>query len=117
MAKIVLIDDDDSVRDVLKKALEKQGHAVSVASDGPTGLTLCRDESPDLVVTDIGMTGKDGIDVIIELKGLVTPSRIVAISGDRNDLLDVAQALGAARTLRKPFLLDDFLATIKDVLR
>lgn len=107
MARILVIDDDDGIRRVVRRILERAGHEVSEAGNGEEGLRLHRDWRPELIVTDIFMPQLDGLETILQLRrdGAAVP--IIAISGgDRSGKLDLrteAALLGAAHTLRKPF--------------
>ena len=81
MARILLIDDDDSVRRALRLTLTEFGHTVIEARDGQEGLKLFPQANADLVITDIVMPEKDGIEVLIELRKKQPPVNIIAISG------------------------------------
>jgi DNA-binding response OmpR family regulator len=106
MAKILVIDDEPGVRRFLARALAREGHEVVLASDGHEGLTVARKESPDLVITDIFMPEREGLDTIMELRRWRPDLRIMAISGGGHfatgDYLRVARDMGAAITLSKP---------------
>ena len=99
MGLILIIDDDSSVRGTMKRILERDGHEVREPEDGAIGLKLSREEPPDVVVTDLLMPEKDGIETIMELRAEFPDVGILAVSGgDKGStggrLLD-AQALGA----------------------
>jgi CheY-like chemotaxis protein len=83
MARILLIEDNDSVRTVLREALELAGHTVIEARNGAEGLALFPQAGADLVITDIVMPDKDGLDVLAVLREQVPPVNIIAISGAR----------------------------------
>ncbi|MDH3198698.1 MAG: response regulator [Candidatus Krumholzibacteria bacterium] len=106
MAKILIIDDDAGVRDVMSRALARDGHEVATAADGNEGLSAARREPPDLVITDIFMPEREGLDTIMELRKLRPELPIMAISGGGHfatgDYLRVARDMGAAITLSKP---------------
>jgi DNA-binding response OmpR family regulator len=119
MARILLIDDDRRFAVALHDALEVAGHEVQVAHDGRTGIALYRRAPFDLVITDIYMPDKDGIETIIELRNEFSDVRIIAISGGgavQFDQLPEAALLGAQRVLAKPFDLDRMLAAVREVL-
>jgi len=108
MAKrILLIDDDELVRATIQSILESAGYEVTQAADGVQGLEAYRASTPDLVITDILMPNKEGIETIRDLKRCNPAPRIIAISGgDRNgdaQFLQMAEKLGADRILPKPF--------------
>jgi DNA-binding response OmpR family regulator len=106
MAKILIIDDDSGVRDVMARALGRDGHEVATAADGNEGLAAARREPPDLVITDIFMPEREGLDTIMELRKQRPELPIMAISGGGHfatgDYLSVARDMGAAMTLSKP---------------
>lgn len=120
MARILIIDDEASIRRPLQMLLERAGHEVVAARDGSEGIRLWRRDPGDLVITDIHMPGKDGIETIIELKDIAPGARILAMSGgDMNpgvDVLGDARMLGAIRTISKPFLLGEMLEAVEAAL-
>jgi len=119
MAKILVIDDERGIRDFLGTLLRQQGYDVVLAEGGWQGLELFCRERPDLVVTDIFMPEKDGIEVILEMKKGATKTKIIAMSGGGHGRLDwrtFALSLGADRALVKPFEPKTFLLAIQEVL-
>jgi two-component system, chemotaxis family, chemotaxis protein CheY len=121
MARILVIDDDSLIRETLRRMLEGAGHEVTEAEDGAAGLKAVKAQRPDLVVTDIYMPGKEGIETIRELRQIVPGLKIIAISGSSwssgHDALSSAKLLGADRTLPKPFRKEQLLASIRDCLQ
>lgn len=121
VARILLIDDDESLRRPLKMLLERAGHEVLPAANGPDGLRLWRERGGDLVITDIHMPGKNGLETILEVRHHAPQARILAMSGgDRNarvDVLGAATLLGAVRTILKPFTLTEMLQAVEEALR
>jgi CheY-like chemotaxis protein len=110
VAKILIIDDDPAMRDVLRRALERDGHHVVTARDGGEGLMIYRSAPCDVVVTDLYMPVKDGIETIQEMRAEFPGARIIAMSGgaatgDMGPLMD-ARLLGADIALPKPFALE-----------
>lgn len=113
MAHILLIDDDELLRDTVLQMLELDGHRVTEAADGATGIRLfsarsCGGGAIDLVITDMLMPGLDGARVIVELRRLKAGVPIIAISGGRRVLspqfnLETATLAGATCQLAKPF--------------
>ena len=107
MARILLIDDDDAVRQALRLTLTHLGHEVTTASDGAEGLELCEKTKPDLLITDIVMPVKEGIAVLLELRARKASVKIIAISGggrvNAKQYLAMAKLLGATQVLEKPF--------------
>jgi DNA-binding response OmpR family regulator len=120
MARILLIDDDDSVRKALGLALVCSGHTVIEARDGEEGLELFARTSVDLVITDMVMPRKGGLEVIRALREKQPQMRIIAMSGGSElggeDILHVARREGAAEVLTKPFASTVLLAMIEGVL-
>jgi len=120
MAHILIIDDEDMVRLTLRKILEQAGHSVTEAADGNLGLEAFKARPPDLVITDIIMPGKEGIETIIEIKRENPDMKIIAISGGGRignlDFLAVAGQLGANEVLSKPFQRNDVVTLIDKCL-
>ena len=107
MAQILLIDDDDAVREALRMTLTHLGHEVTTARNGEEGLDLFTKTKPDLLITDIVMPVKEGIEVLLELRSRKAPVKIIAISGggrmNAKQYLAMAKLLGVAQVLEKPF--------------
>lgn len=104
MASVLIVDDQDLVRRTLRLALESEGLDVREAGDGNEALRMYRLAPADVVVTDIVMPNKEGIETIFELRRSAPQVKIIAMSGrDTADFLDMAQKLGADHALRKPF--------------
>jgi DNA-binding response OmpR family regulator len=119
--RILVVDDDAVLREAMRRFLEQAGYEVLQAPDGATGLRLYRDRGADVVVLDIYMPERDGLEVIRELQAEKRRAKIVAISGGGDatqlDMLKAAAAFGAARTLSKPFAWQDLLAAVRELLR
>ena len=120
MARILLIEDDDAVRLVLHRALARFGHTVIEARNGNEGLQLFPTAKADLLITDLMMPEKGGLEVLAELREKYPPVKTIAISGgllhDARDGLEVAKSLGAAAVLAKPFSCDVLMAAVNEVL-
>ena len=120
MASVLVIDDDPVTRVVVCAVLESAGHTVIEAADGHNGLTAFYQHSADLVITDILMPGKDGIETIRELRGTNPEIKIIALSGDvRFDgpgILKAAHFLGANEVIEKPFRNDELMRVVEQVL-
>ena len=120
MAKILIIDDEDPIRKMLRKLLEKNGYEVMDACNGNEGIKFFKDHGPDIVITDLIMPEKEGLETIRELKKLNYDVRIIAISGggiaDPKIYLTLAAKLGAVRTFTKPVDNEILLSTIKEIL-
>jgi YesN/AraC family two-component response regulator len=116
MAKIVVIDDEELVVATLKEILIRAGHQVFTARDGAQGLDLQRQMQAHLVITDIIMPQKEGLETIATLRHEFPATKVIAISGGgrtRNlDFLQLAQDYGADRILAKPFLPADLVEAV-----
>ena len=83
MARILVVDDDQSVRLLLRAVLERRGYSVVEAENGKEGLQALSGEPTDVVITDIQMPGMDGLEMILELRGTLPTARIIAMSGEK----------------------------------
>lgn len=121
MARLLLIDDDDQIRAFLRQMLEREGYEVMTASDGKEGIRLYREQPADLVITDIIMPEKEGIETIRELKRDFQDVKIITISGGGKlapELyLNLSKQLGALRTITKPFDRKKLLVEIRQILK
>ncbi len=120
MARILIIDDEDELRAILCKMLEQAGHEVSEAANGAQGLQVYEQDPTDLVITDIIMPEKEGVETIIALRRADPGLPIIAISGggrvEATDVLSMARKLGARRTLSKPFRREQLLEAVQECL-
>ena len=117
MARVLVVDDHESVRQMLRQALETAGMAVCEAADGEKALDLFRREPVDVVVTDIVMPNKEGIETIVELRRLSPRLKIIAMSGrDTSEFLGMALKLGADHTLQKPFEMRALVSLVRACL-
>ncbi len=107
MSRILLVDDDDPLRSILRVTLAKMGHDVVEARNGKEALRLCHEERPDIVLTDLVMPEKEGIEMIGALRRFHPDVKIIAMSGGGRgsawDYLKIAKHMGATITLAKPF--------------
>jgi DNA-binding response OmpR family regulator len=104
--RILVVDDDAAVRDSIATVLDAAGFQVDQADHGASGMRLLRANEPDLVITDILMPHKEGIETIREIRAVLPQTPIIAISGSvepRADYLKMAQSFGASAILAKPF--------------
>lgn len=120
MANILVIDDDPHLRAMLRRTLEHAGHVVHEAEDGEEGLAMAQAEPPDLVVTDIFMPRKEGLETIMDLRRTNRGVPVIAMSGGGArgaiEHLETADKMGAACTLTKPFSREEVLAAVASVL-
>ena len=120
MKRILVIDDDVQVRQMLRQMLEREGYEVVDAPDGKEGIRLYRDEPADLIITDIIMPEKEGIGTIFELRREFPGVKIIAVSGGgrfvhKNDCLDLCRAKGIP-AFSKPFDRKELLEAIQKLL-
>ena len=120
MPRILIIEDDDEVRELLESLLTRKGHIVATAANGKQGVAAFVDNPFDLVITDIIMPEKDGIEAIMDLRRGRPDLKLIAISGggraEPENYLHSAQLLGANRTLRKPFSNEAIMAAVREML-
>jgi CheY-like chemotaxis protein len=120
MSRILIIDDERPVRAVLRQMLEKEGYEVDEAMDGAVGIRLLQTCPADLVITDLFMPEKEGIETMMEVRRHFPEVKIIAISGGgrmgKLDLLPMAKSFGAQRILAKPFERKELLQTVREVL-
>jgi CheY-like chemotaxis protein len=117
MTKVIIIDDEDDIRIVLKEIFVREGFDVEVASSGPEGIAILREQGADLVITDIIMPGRDGVETAYDIRMEFPSVKIIVMSGGGNAAalgyestaittsayLASADAIGADLTLTKPF--------------
>ncbi|MGE0652756.1 MAG: response regulator transcription factor [Alphaproteobacteria bacterium] len=119
-ARILIIDDDDVLRGAIAQALDDAGFATRGAPDGEQGIAEFRKAPSDLVITDILMPTKEGIETIRELRRLSSGVGIIAMSGGgsmlKTSYLDVARQLGANAILQKPFRMRALLDAVDTCL-
>ncbi len=118
MAKVLIIDDDVQILKLMVSYLEKERHEITTAADGKQGIKLLAHQKFDLVITDIIMPEKDGIEVLLWLKDMVNRPKIITITGgsvslDQTYLLTLSKGLTADIVLPKPV---DF-ATLTSAVR
>jgi CheY-like chemotaxis protein len=120
MQRILVIDDEPQLRAVLKRFLEIEGYEVEVAADGREALRIYAGKPADLVITDLIMPEKEGIETIRELKDSYPGIKIIAMSGGGRlgpeTYLTLARKLGAQRTLSKPFELKALGDAVRELL-
>lgn len=106
MAKILLVEDDDLVRDMLTQVLQRASHEVTTAANGEEATEYLQRAEPDIMITDIIMPKKSGITLISEVKNRHPNLEIIAISGggrlDPTGYLDLSETLGASVSFEKP---------------
>lgn len=120
MERILVIDDEEQVLNLLGTALAIEGYAVQKAFNGKEGMKLQREDPVDLIIIDLLMPEKEGIETIRELTAEFPNTKIIAISGGGHigpeHYLSMAKVFGAQRTLTKPIGRDELIRTVKEVL-
>lgn len=120
LADILIADDDPEILRLLKMALNLKGHDVAVARDGQEAVNMAKQKRFDVIITDIIMPRKEGIETIMEIKTLYPAVKIIAISGGgregKMDFLRMAEMVGACDVLAKPFRPKDLLAKVENCL-
>jgi len=116
VARILIVDDDESDRIVLSTILERAGHETFVAEDGEEALSQCRGKAFEVVITDLQMPRMHGLELITVLRDLSPRPAIIAILGTGSDQLDMAQALGATVTLSKPVKPKELLSAVTEAV-
>ncbi len=120
MKRILLIDDEEAVRRTVSEILKRAGYDVHSAGDGRSGMELFQQQSFDLLITDLLMPERDGLETIMALRRGRTPLKILVISGCGQSLggefMKIAQHLGADFTLAKPFTRVELLTTVASLL-
>lgn len=129
MGSILIIDDEEDIRDALQIVLESVGHNVKVASNGNEAIELQCSEPADLIITDVIMPGKNGVDTIKEIRQEFPGVRIIAISGGggvqpteyvpeaitTTAYLAAAKEAGADMVFTKPFERKDLIQAVDDL--
>ena len=121
MPRILVIDDNRDMRDLLRVVLERDGYAVDVAADGEEGLQIQSARPADVVITDIFMPNRDGLETIGRLRAEHPRVKVLVISGGGDvvrgtSYLSTAREIGAHAVLPKPFDLPALLATVRGLI-
>lgn len=116
MARILVIEDEHEVKEALRMMLEQEGHEVITASNGEEGIQIYARNPTDLIITDLLMPEKDGVETLLELRADFPDARIIAISGAEQEFLPRAKEFGAARTLSKPFRQKELIDAVNETL-
>lgn len=121
MARVLIVDDEDTMREALRLALERDGHEVYEAPDGDSGTRVFRDKRADLVITDLIMPQKEGIETIRELRRRFPDVKIIALSGRGgvalNANLEHARRVGADVAIQKPCQMEEVRDAVRELLK
>lgn len=119
MARVLIIDDDAPIRDVLRQLLNREGYETVEAGDGREGVQYSQAASMDVIILDMLLPEQNGLEVIRELREVDPAVPIIAISGCGHtgplDFFRVAETCGAQRTFQKPFPLRELLQAVRDL--
>lgn len=121
MAKIVVIDDDNTITDIIKDFLTKTEHEVITFNSSIEGLKYLKNEPVDILFTDIFMPEKDGYEVVEEIKKMNKNIKVISSSAgmgpmNKEHTLNISKVLGSDATLEKPFDINELLDTINKLL-
>lgn len=115
--RALVIEDEAALRQMMRRMLESAGYEVMEAENGRVGVEAFRKQPADVVITDVIMPHKEGIETIRDIRAIDAKVRIVAISGggrtQNMDFLKIAEKMGAAATLAKPFRKEELLASVR----
>ena len=120
MPGVMIVEDDLSLREMLREALEKRRYTVITASDGREAISKFRPSVIDLVITDLLMPEEDGLSVIMNIRQIKPETKIIAISGGGKagpgSYLHIAKKLGADHVFSKPFLPYELVQKVREIL-
>jgi CheY-like chemotaxis protein len=120
LARILIIDDDQYVRDVLRQMLEPEGYEVDDACNGDDGVRIFSEQRQDLVITDILMPGMGGVQIIMELRLLSPDVKIIAISGGDQIApeyyLKMIKNFDTLYEMKKPIMREPLLQAVRSIL-
>lgn len=121
MVTVLLVDDDPQMRATLGRVLTGEGYSVLEAQNGREAIGIVNSARPSVIITDILMPEKEGIETILEIRGIAPSAKIIAMSGGGHagiaDFLSIAKKLGAHHTLKKPFRVSALLEALKELTR
>ena len=120
MKRILVVEDDNSVRKLLVRILTVEGYRTEQADSAAAALEIIRSDPPDLVITDLLMPDQDGLELIMKIRRSGAALKIIAISAGGRigpaTYLELAQKLGADRAITKPFQPETLLRAVRELL-
>lgn len=120
MAQVMVVDDDQQVLRLISEIIEKEGHQVIQAADGERASQLFEQHPTDMVITDLLMPNKEGLELIQELRSLRPEVKIIAYSGggqiEPDNYLDFAKGMGADRVFSKPIPIKELKTAVSELL-
>lgn len=121
MKRILIVDDDEHIRKMLSRFFKSEGYDVALAADGNEAIKSYHAHHPDLVIMDIIMPEREGMETIVELRHLSPDFKVIAISGGgeyttSEENLEMAESLGAVRIVQKPIMPDELLKMVEELI-
>ena len=120
MAKVLVIDDDDMIREVVRRALERAGHQVLEAAEGSEGLGRLKGDAVDLMIVDVMMPKKGGIETLMELRNHRPAMKTIVITGKVDtasaSFKNLIHAFGVKRVFQKPLDLEELTCAVEGLL-
>lgn len=120
MQKILIIDDEPHILLMLKKMLERVGYEIEIATNGVEGIKLFKESGSDMVITDIIMPEKEGLETIREMRRIKSDLKIIAMSGggkvSADNYLQIARIFGAAKSIAKPFTQKEMVSAVQSLM-
>jgi CheY-like chemotaxis protein len=120
MASVLVVDDDEMIREVIRRALERGGHEVVEAAEGSEGLRKLKERTVDLMIVDVMMPKKGGIETLMELRRNQPAMKTIVITGkvdtDSASFKNLIHAFGVSRVFSKPFDLNELSSTVEQLL-
>jgi CheY-like chemotaxis protein len=121
MTKILIADDNENIREVMVDALKMKGYETIAVNDGVEVIRVLQKETVDLIILDIIMPNKEGLETLMEVKAINADIKVMAITGKTYitgyDNLFAAKAFGADSTMRKPFHIDSLIEAVETTLK
>ncbi len=120
MALVMIVDDDQQILKLLSEIIKKEGHQVVPAEDGEFAIQLFQQQPTDMVITDLLMPNKEGLELIQELRSIRPELKIIAYSGggqmQPDNYLDFAKGMGADRVFSKPIPIKELTTAVSELL-
>ncbi|MDP6041271.1 MAG: response regulator [Candidatus Latescibacteria bacterium] len=116
MARILVVDDEETNRDLLRDLLQTEGHEIILAENGQQGVVAYQQNRPQLVITDILMPEMDGLELIKQIRAIAPDQYIIALAAAGNIALEQALEAGANEGLDKPFHIQHLLEKVQAAL-
>lgn len=117
--QILIIDDEEPIREYLRFGLENAGYSVLEAEDGEKGLLVLKNNMVNLVITDIVMPEKEGVETISDINAMYPDCKIIAMTGAKfgETYLKIVRKFNVLSTVQKPFQVEDLVVTVNNILK